>query len=460
MPGGEAIRRIAARTVLRAASTTLPFCASLPLVMSQPHSDIGRQRQREIYVRGVGGKRPRVPVAPAELERSAEAAMAPEAFAYIAGGAGREVTTANNRAALDRWQIVPRRLRDCEQRDLSVELFGRKLPTPLLLAPIGVAEMAHRDADLAVARAAAAFGVPHLFSNQASVPMEACAAAMGAAPRWFQLYWSKSNDVVASFVRRAEACGCDAIVLTLDTTMLGWRPRDLDLAYLPFLEGKGIAQYTSDPVFMREVRENALGATRSTDPKPPLNLQTIATALTQKANFPGGLLKNLASPAPRAAVARFVATYSRPNITWDDLKFLRQHTKLPIVLKGILHADDAKLALAHGVDGLIVSNHGGRQIDGEIASLDALPGIVEAVAGKIPVLFDSGVRGGADLFKALALGATAVCLGRPYVYGLALAGEEGVREVIANVLAEFDLTMGLAGCRNVREIGRECVVRG
>lgn len=387
--------------------------------------------------------------------------MSPEAFAYVAGGAGREVTMANNRAALDRWQIVPRRLRDCEQRDLSVELFGRKLPTPLLLAPIGVAEMAHRDADFAVAHAAAAWGVPHIFSNQASVPMEQCAAVMGEAPRWFQLYWSKSNDVVASFVRRAEACGCDAIVLTLDTTMLGWRPRDLDLAYLPFLEGKGIAQYTSDPVFMREVREGRLGATAPTEssvPTPPLNFQTIATALAQKANFPGGLLKNLTASDPRAAVQRFVATYSRPNITWDDLKFLRQHTKLPIVLKGILHADDARLALAHGADGLVVSNHGGRQIDGEIASIDALPGVVEAVAGKIPVLFDSGVRGGADVFKALALGATAVCLGRPYVFGLAAGGQEGVSEVIADVLAEFDLTMGLAGCRNVRQIGRECVV--
>lgn len=437
--------------------------------MSQPHSDIGRARQREVYIAGVGGRRPRVPVAQAELEKAAQGVIAPEAFAYIAGGAGREGTMANNRAALDRWQIVPRRLRDCETRDLSVELFGRKLATPLLLAPIGVAEMAHADADLAVARAAAHWGVPHIFSNQASVPMERCAAAMGAAPRWFQLYWSKSNDVVASFVRRAEACGCDAIVLTLDTTMLGWRPRDLALGYLPFLEGKGIAQYTSDPVFMREVRE-AGRASRPDEPRsgdgspgtvrPTLSLQTIATALAQKANFPGGLLKNLASPDPRAAVARFVATYSRSNITWDDLKFLRQHTKLPIVLKGILHADDARLALAHGADGIIVSNHGGRQIDGEIASLDALPGVVEAVSGKIPVLFDSGVRGGADVFKALALGARAVCLGRPYVYGLALAGEDGVREVLANVLAEFDLTMGLAGCRSVGEITRECVVRG
>ncbi len=423
--------------------------------MSQPLSDLGRQRQRAIYVAGICGRRPTVPVAPAELEKAAQAAMSPEAFAYVAGGAGREATMSANRAALDRWQIVPRRLRDCEQRDLSVDLFGRKLPAPLLLAPIGVAEMAHPDADLAVARAAAAWGVPHIYSNQASVPMERCAAAAGSGPRWFQLYWNKSNEVVASFLRRAEACGCDALVLTLDTTMLGWRPRDLDLASLPFLEGKGIAQYTSDPVFMREAVVNALGSTRSTDPKPPLNLQTIATALAQKANFPGGLLKNLASPAPRAAVQRFIATYSRPNITWDDLKFLRQHTKLPIVLKGILHAADARLALQHGVDGLIVSNHGGRQIDGEIGALDALPGVVDAVGGKIPVLFDSGIRGGADVFKALALGATAVCLGRPYVYGLAVAGEAGVHEVIGNILAEFDLTLGLAGCRNVREITRE-----
>lgn len=424
--------------------------------MSHPLSDIGRQRQRAIYVAGIGGRRPAVPVAPAELEKAAQAAMSPEAFAYVAGGAGREATMSANRAALDRWQIVPRRLRDCEQRDLSVDLFGRKLPSPLLLAPIGVAEMAHPDADLAVARAAAAWGVPHIYSNQASVPMERCAATAGNAPRWFQLYWNRSNEVVASFVRRAEACGCEAIVLTLDTTMLGWRPRDLDLAYLPFLEGKGIAQYTSDPVFLREAMTAGFDPAA---PKPPLNLRTIATALAQKANFPGGLMRNLTSPAPRAAVQRFIATYSRPSITWDDLRFLRAQTKLPIVLKGILHAGDAKLALEHGADGLIVSNHGGRQIDGEIGSLDALPGVVGAVAGRIPVLFDSGVRGGADVFKALALGATAVCLGRPYVYGLAVAGEAGVREVIGNVLAEFDLTMGLAGCRSIPGITRDCVVR-
>jgi lactate 2-monooxygenase len=425
--------------------------------MTPDHSDIGRNRQRDIYVAGVGGQRPAVPVSQAELERAAQAAMSREAWAYVAGGAGRESTMDANRAAFDKWRIVPRVLRDVGQRDLSVELFGRRLPAPLLLAPIGVLELVHAEADLAVARAAAALGAPYIFSNQASVPMERCAAAMGDGPRWFQLYWSRSNDLVVSFVRRAEACGCGAIVLTLDTTMLGWRPRDLDLASLPFMQGRGIAQYTSDPVFRAELKENALGSTRSTT-KPPLNLQTIATALEQKANFPGGLLKNLSSGDPRAAVQRFLTTYSRPSLQWDDLKFLRQQTKLPILLKGVLHADDARKAVEHGIDGLVVSNHGGRQVDGEIASLDSLPWVVDAVNGKVPVLFDSGVRGGADVFKALALGATAVCLGRPYVYGLAIAGQRGVEEVIGNVLAEFDLTLGLAGCTSVRGIDRGFLV--
>jgi lactate 2-monooxygenase len=452
--------------------------------MSQSHSDIGRNRQRDVYVAGVGGHRPAVPVAPAELERAAQGVIAPEAFAYITGGAGRESTMDANRAAFERWCIVPRVLRDVEQRDLSIELFSQRLPTPLLLAPIGVLEMAHREADLAVARAAAAWQVPFIFSNQASVPMEQAATAMGNAPRWFQLYWSRSNDVVASFVRRAEACGCSAIVLTLDTTMLGWRPRDLDLAYLPFMQGKGIAQYTSDPVFLREMQEGrasspneprpedranrpgeplsergSAGTPRPT-PKPPLNLRAIATALEQKGNFPGGLLSNLTSGDPRAAVQQFMTTYSRPSLQWGDLKFLRQHTKLPILLKGVLHPDDARKAVELGIDGLVVSTHGGRQIDGEIGSLDALPGVVDATNGKIPVLFDSGIRGGADVFKALALGATAVCLGRPYVYGLAVAGQRGVEEVIGNVLAEFDLTLGLAGCTSAREITRDSLVRG
>lgn len=409
------------------------------------------QRQAEIYTRGVAGTRPLIPVDPRRLEEAARARMTPQAFAYVAGGAGSESTIDANRAAFERHRIVPRVLRDVSSRSTAIELFGRRLPAPLLLAPIGVLELAHREADLAVARAAATVGVPMIFSNQASVPMERCAAAMGGSPRWFQLYWSKNNELVESFARRAERCGCEAIVVTLDTTMLGWRARDLDLAYLPFLRGKGIAQYTSDPVF-RAMLEGAAPAPAATV-KRRVTLQSLRALVQMTRAYPGSFWANLRSTAPLAAVQHFTATYSRTNLTWDDLRFLRERTKLPILLKGILHPDDARRALERGLDGIVVSNHGGRQIDGEIAALDALPGVVAAVAGRIPVLLDSGVRGGADVVKALALGARSVLIGRPYVYALALAGEPGVVELLRNVIAELDLTMGLAGVRDVSEIG-------
>jgi lactate 2-monooxygenase len=410
----------------------------------------GPQRQREIYVAGLGGRRPRVPVEPEGLEQAARRRMSPEAFAYVAGGAGLEQTARANREAFARRRIVPRVLRDVSRRDMGAELFGQRLPAPLLLAPVGVLELAHPEADLAVARAAAAEGVPLIFSNQASVPMERCAAAMGDAPRWFQLYWSTDDDLVASLVRRAEACGCGAVVLTLDTTLLGWRPRDLALGALPFLRGMGIAQYTSDRIFRAALgRPLPGGAVR-----PPLGLRALLALLAQIRRYPGPWARKLRSGEPRAAVQRFVATYSRPSLTWERLAFLRQHTRLPILLKGVLHPEDAALAVEHGADGLVVSNHGGRQVDGAVGALDALPDVVAAVGGRVPVLFDSGVRGGADLFKALALGAAAVCLGRPYVYGLALDGEAGVRAVIQNLLADFDLTMGLAGCASLADVAR------
>jgi lactate 2-monooxygenase len=414
-------------------------------------SDIGPARQRAVYVAGVAGRRPLVPVAPTELEKAAQEVLSPASWAYIAGSAGRESTARANETAFDRWRIVPRMLRDASARDLGIDLFGQRLPAPVLLAPIGVLEMAHHQADLAVARAAAAVGVPFVFSNQASVDMETCAAAMGESPRWFQLYWSRSNELVKSFVRRVEDCGCSAIVLTLDTTMLGWRPRDLDLGSLPFLRGMGLAQYTTDAVFRAELRD-PLDAPAT---RPPLTLSTMWAAMEQKRRFPGGLLRNLFSDEPRLAVQRFVATYSRPSLQWEDLPLLRGLTRLPILLKGVLHPDDARRAVEAGMDGVIVSNHGGRQVDGATAALDALPGVVDVVQGRVPVIFDSGIRTGADVFKALALGARAVLLGRPYVYGLALAGECGVRDVILNVLAELDLTMGLAGCRGLREVTRE-----
>jgi lactate 2-monooxygenase len=408
----------------------------------------GLARQREIYLNGAAGIRPRVPADFAALEQRARAQLRPERFAYIAGGAGAESTIRRNRAAFERWRILPRMLRDVEQRDLSVTLFGQRLPTPFLLAPIGVLEMAHREADLAVARAARSLGVPFIFSNQASVAMERCAAVMGDSPRWFQLYWSRSDALVSSLVRRAEQCGCSAIVVTLDTHMLGWRTRDLDLAYLPFLEGKGIAQYTSDPVF-----RSLLG---QPDDAPPadsrITLHALKTLFLMAAAYPDGFWRGLLSGDARAAVQKFITTYSRPSLSWENLPFLRERTRLPIILKGVLHPDDARKALDYGMDGLIVSNHGGRQIDGAISSIEALPAIVEAVGGRAPILLDSGVYGGADAFKALALGATAVCIGRPYAYGLALAGSAGVQTVLKNMIADFDLTMGLAGCRSVAEI--------
>ncbi|WP_420454647.1 alpha-hydroxy-acid oxidizing protein [Rubrivirga sp.] len=415
----------------------------------------GPRRQRSVFVGGLAGRRPDVPAEHAALEEAARRVMSPEGFAYVAGGAGAERTMAANRDAFRRHPIVPRVLRGADPRDLTTTLFGQDLPAPLALAPIGVLEMAHPEADLAVARAAAALGVPFVFSSQASVPMEATAAAMDAvrpgAPRWFQLYWSTDDDLVRSFVRRAEACGCAAILLTLDTTLLGWRPRDLDLAALPFLHGRGIAQYTSDPVFMSKL-DHPLP-----DPpaRPPVQLSTLRAAVGQARRVPGGVLDNLRSSRARKAVQRFVATYSRPSLSWDDLGLLRETTSLPIVLKGVLHPDDARRALDAGVSGFVVSNHGGRQVDAEVASLDALPGVVEAVDGRAPVLFDSGVRGGADVFIARALGADAVLLGRPYVYGLAIAGEAGVRTVVENVVAELDLTMGLAGCASLADVTAE-----
>ena len=418
----------------------------------------GVERQTEVYRDGVSGKRPRVPTDATQLEERARTAMAPEAFAYIAGGAGTGQTMRFNRDGFDRHRIVPRMLRDVAERDTSVELLGHTYPSPLITCPIGVLEMAHDDADLAVARAAKAEAVPMIVSNQASTAMEDIAKALDGAPWWFQLYWSTSNDLVESLVGRAEAAGARAIAVTLDTTLLGWRTRDLDIAYLPFLRGKGIAQYTSDPVF-RRIAESGDGV-RAPDQEPAPTPQALKTLVELTRSHPDSFLKGLTSGSARAAVQTFVQIYSRPSLTWEDLPFLRERTKLPILLKGVLHADDARRAVAEGIDGLIVSNHGGRQVDGAIATIDALPAIAEAVDGRVPIVLDSGVRGGADAFKALALGATAVGIGRPFCYGLAIAGETGVREVLRNFRADFDLTMGLAGCRSIAEIGPDTLVPG
>jgi isopentenyl diphosphate isomerase/L-lactate dehydrogenase-like FMN-dependent dehydrogenase len=368
-----------------------------------------------IYQAGVQGQRPAYPLSVDELEQRAKAVLTPEAYAYVAGAAGAEDTMRANREGLRRWRIVPRFLRNVVQRDLSVTLLGQRLPAPVLLAPIGVQSILHPEGELAVARAARSLGIPMVLSTVSSVPMETIAQAMGDVPHWFQLYWPQNNDLAASFLARAERAGYSALVVTLDTYLLAWRERDLQKAYLPFLQAQGLANYLTDPVF------------RAALPAPP-------------------------EKDPLQAVLYFLQVVSNPALTWKDLAFLRRHTRLPILLKGILDPDDARQALDHGVDGIIVSNHGGRQLDGAVASIDALPRIARVVGDRAALLFDSGIRRGADVIKAVALGAQSVLLGRPYCYGLAVAGEEGVREVLQNLLADIDLTLGLAGCASLADL--------
>ncbi|MGH7516908.1 MAG: alpha-hydroxy-acid oxidizing protein [Gemmatimonadales bacterium] len=376
---------------------------------------LSTDRQLEIYRHGS-----LVPVAPEALEASARAALAREPFDYLSGGAGGEVTMQANLDAFRRWRIEPRVLRDVSRRDWRIQLFGDELPAPLLLAPIGVQALFHADAELATARAAASLGVPLVLSSVSSKSLEEVAAAMGVTPRWFQLYWSADAELAESFVVRAERAGYGALVVTVDAHVLGWRERDLANAYSPFVQGHGIANYLSDPVF-----RDRLGH----DPRD--DLAGAARLLTEK--------------------------FGNAALTWDSIAWLRANTGLPIVLKGVLAEEDAARALDAGIDGIVVSNHGGRQVDGAVATLDALPGVVERVAGRVPVLFDGGIRRGPDAFKAIALGATAVLLGRPYAWGLAVAGEGGVRDVLLNFLSDLDLTCALSGCAVTAEVTRQLV---
>jgi len=420
-------------------------------------ASIGRDTQSAIYRGGAIGKIPVVPAGWDSLEAAARAAMTADAFAYVAGSAGRESTADANAAAFDAWRIVPRMLRDVSDRDLSIELFGRRYPSPVIAAPVGMLELAHPEADLGIARAAAALGVPYVASNQASIALEEAFAATPGSPHWFQLYWSSSDDLVESLIARAEAAGAEAIVITLDTHMLGWRPRDLDIAYLPFAHGLGIGQYTSDPVFLRLVAERIAARIPSQSPKP--NRAVLRTLLDMTRHYPGSFWSNLRSKEPRTAVDIFLEVFSRSSLTWKNLEFVRSRTTLPILLKGIQHPDDAELAIEHGMNGIIVSNHGGRQLDRAVGSLDALPAVVAAVDGRIPVLFDSGIRSGSDILIALALGARAVLVGRPWVYGLAIGGAAGAEAVLRNLLAELDISLGLSGQTNIDSLTPELLVR-
>jgi lactate 2-monooxygenase len=372
--------------------------------------------QNAIYI---AQQPPEWPVSFEDWERAAEEKLDSGAFGYIAGGAGEESTMRANLDAFKSWRIRPRMLAGNAVRDISVDVLGLHSPAPFFLAPVGVLSIAHEEAEVGVAKASASSGVPMLLSSAATNSIEEVAAT--GAPRWFQLYWVNDREICASFVERAEAAGYGAIVVTLDTLTLGWRPRDLRQAYLPFIKGEGCGQYFSDPVFLSRL-----------DKTPEEDMLTAA--------------------------AMMLATFPNLGLTWDDLDWLRGQTKLPILVKGVLTADDAALALQHGVDGVIVSNHGGRQVDGAVGALDAFVEVRDALPDAV-VLMDGGIRCAADVLKAMALGADAVLLGRPYAYALAVGGQRGVEELIQNLMAEIDLNLALAGGQSIRDLDRSWLTR-
>jgi lactate 2-monooxygenase len=376
--------------------------------------------QDEIYLNGLNWAAPQFTTELAGIEEAARAEMTPRAFDYVAGAAGSGDTARENLDAFRRWRIVPRMLTDVSAPSYATTVLGTALAAPFLLAPVGVLRIAHPDGEVAVARAAGAAGVPMTLSTAASTTLEEVAAANGDGPRWFQLYWPKDRDFAASLLARAQAAGFSVLVVTLDTRVLAWRPRDLDRGYLPFLHGIGVQNYLSDPAFQAALPS-------------PVDVD------------------------PGAGILRYTQIFGDMSLTWDDLPFLREHWRGPIVLKGILSVPDAVRAADAGMDGIVVSNHGGRQVDGSIGALDALPPVAAAVGSRLTVLFDSGIRGGADMVKALALGAQAALIGRPYVYGLGLGGEAGVRHVLRALRNEFELTMRLSGFARLSDLGPDCL---
>lgn len=377
--------------------------------------------QNEIYLAGLSGAVPELPMTAAGLAERAREVLSPEAYAYVAGSASSERTAAANEAAFDRYRLVPRMWRGASGpgvRDLSVEVLGTRLAAPILTAPVGVLELLHERGETLVAEVTRELGVGMVLSTAASTPIEDVGAAAGAW--WYQLYWPNDDELARSFVERATKAGARAIVVTADTPSLGWRPRDLELAHLPFLQAKGIANYLSDPVFRAKLSA------------PPEESEE----------------------ALRMAVLTWVGLFGNHGLRPADIARLREWTELPIAVKGVLHPDDARQLVDAGADAVVVSNHGGRQVDGSIAALDALPTVVATVGDRADVLFDSGIRTGSDVMVALALGAKAVLYGRPWAYGLGIAGAAGVRHALRVLLADLDAAMGLSGCTGIADLSR------
>ncbi len=342
--------------------------------------------------------------------------MNPLIFGYVNGGAGDETTQDRNVAGLRAYGLMPRMLRDRTTRDLSTELLGRRLETPIFICPVGVLGAVHPDGDLEIARMCADLGIAGMYSTLSEATIEEMASARGESLGIFQLYPTKDRELTDSFVRRAESAGFDAIAVTLDTGSLGYRPRDLSHGYIPMLRGSCIANYTSDSRFLE------IAGVTSKDDLDPLRAGQVWSTL-----------------------------FANPNFTWTNIAHIRELTRLPIVLKGICDPEDARRAKDEGVDVIACSNHGGRQANGGIPAIEHLSAILKAVDG-LPVTFDSGVRDGVDVLRALALGATAVGIGRPYVYGLAIGGRDGAAHVVRALLAEADLTMAIDCYANLSEL--------
>lgn len=371
--------------------------------------------RERIYERLQAGDPLTLPIDPLELEQAAIASLGEVATAHVFGGAGTGATIRANREAFERLRLVPRVLRDVAAVDLGCAILGQDLPAPVLLAPIGGQALVQPDGELASARAATAVGLPMVMSTRSTFTPERIAEASGSGRRWFQLYWPADEEVLRSFVARVERAGFSAIILTVDCFTQGWRPLDMELAGPLEIQGVGSQIYLSDPAFRAKLE------------RPP-------------------------EEDPAAAAALYVKLRSYPALGWDAIGRLRELTSLPVLVKGILHPDDAREAVQRGAGAIICSNHGGRQVDGAIASLDALPAIVDAVAGRVPVLFDGGIRSGSDVIKALALGAEAVLVGRPFVCGLALGGQDGVEHVLRCLLGDLELTLALCGAAGVAEL--------
>ncbi|OBZ71201.1 putative lactate 2-monooxygenase PB1A11.03 [Grifola frondosa] len=382
-----------------------------------------------------------------------------DAFSYVFCNAGTSATYHNNRKEFDKWKIVPRMLRDTTVRSIETSLFGVKYPAPLMLAPIGVQGIVHAEAELASAAAVGKLGLPFIMSSAATRSIEAVAKANGTGPRWYQLYWPSNDDITRSILSRIKASGFSALVVTLDCMMLGWRPRDIDAAYLPFFHSVGAQIGLTDPVFMARHRLEPISPEEvPAFPYDPAHLDALLQQGDEKT-----------MQLVRLGADWIAQTNAGQFRSWEDLKFLREQWEGPLILKGILSVEDAELAIDAGVDGIVVSNHGGRQVDGAVPSLYALQKICQSAkvkqaqaSGKFTVLVDSGVRTGSDMFKAIVLGAQGVLLGRPFIYGLAIAGQAGVENVVKSILAEFEITLGLCGYKNLEEIhgrGEEIMVR-